>query len=194
VSVIRQPSLFGVEASPPEPDDLAGLLLAGGRIDRTDDAAQLSIMVKHPWRAAAIVAECGRRGIPAISVSMADAYVDVRTAHAPSLLSLARSWSDDVGRRAPRALRLDARVLRLWAIAVGQCEGTAYVLPIAEPDQVLRDAVGAALARLGLAAQLVSRRGTGEPTLRIVGTRRMRRLVEMIGDPPRQAPSGMWPS
>jgi hypothetical protein len=194
MSVIRQPSLFGVEASAPEPADLAGLLIAGGDIVLAGDAAQVSVVVGHPWRAAAIVAECGRRGLSATSVSTVTSYVGVRTAYAPALVGLARSWTDEVGRRPPRELVLDARVVRLWAMAVGHRDGASYVLPVGHADQVFRDALGAALASLGLAAQLVSRRGTGEPTFRIVGKRRMDRLVEMVGDAPRQAPADMWPS
>jgi hypothetical protein len=194
MSVIRQLSLFGVEASAPEPADLAGLLIAGGEIVRADDTAQVSIVVGHPWRAAAIVAECGRRGLAATSVSTVTSYVGVRTSYASALAGLARSWTDEVGRRPPRDLRLDARVLRLWAMAVGHREGTSYALPVGESDQAFRDVLGAGLAGLGLAAQLVSRRGTGEPTFRIVGKRRLDRLVEMVGDAPRQAPPDMWPS
>ncbi len=78
--------------------------------------------------------------------------------------------------------------------AVGHREPAAYVLPIAEPDQAFRDAVGAALAGLGIAAQLVRRRGGGGRTFRIVGRRRLDRLAEMVGDPPKQAPPDVWPS
>jgi len=111
-----------------------------------------------------------------------------------ALVPLVRSWTDEVGRRPPRDLVLDARVLRLWAIAVGRRDGTAYVLPVGPADQAFRDVLGAGLAALGLAAQLASRRGTGEPTFRIVGKRRTDRLAEMVGDAPRQAPPDMWPS
>jgi len=189
----RQPSLFGVEAAVPEPGDLAGLLLAGGRVTERDGAAQVSIVVTHPWRAAAIVAECGRRGVSATSVSTEDSYVGVRTAYAESLLPLARSWSDEFGPRSPREFRLTAGVLRLWAMAAGHREGTGYVLPIIGADQPFRDALGAGLAGLGLATQLASRRD-GESIFRLVGKRRLDRLAEMVGDPPKQAPADIWPS
>jgi hypothetical protein len=211
VSVIRQLSLLGADAAPPEPDDLAGLLLAGGRITRYGDSAQVTVDVGHPWRAAAIVTECGRRGLAATSTSASTgtsgadgddghagatstsgaAQLSVRTACAAALVGLAQAWTDDVGLRVPRGLQLDGRVLRLWAMAVGHRDGSAYVLPISGPDQVFRDAVGAALASVGLVAQLVSRR---EVTFRIVGKRRLDRLVEMVGDPPKQAPPDIWPS
>jgi hypothetical protein len=189
MSVIRQLSLFGVEASPPEPGDLAGLMIAGGAIVEHDGAAQLSIMVGHPWRATAIVSECARRGISATSLATETTAVGVRTSFTPALLDLARSWVGDGG-RPPREIRFDARVLRLWAIAVGYRDETSYELPIGVSDEPFRDAVGAALAGLGVAAQLVSRRHS----FRIVGKRRLDRLAEMLGDAPRQAPPGAWPS
>ena len=194
MSVTRQLSLFGAGASAPEPADLAGLLLAGGEIARQGDLAQISIVVHHPWRAAAIVAECARRGLAATAVSTVDEPIGVRTAFAEALSPLARAWTDDFGRRPPRRVSLDGWVLRLWAMAVGHREPAAYVLPITEPDQAFRDAVGAALAGLGIAAQLVRRRGGAGETFRIVGRRRLDRLAEMVGDTPKQAPPDIWPS
>jgi hypothetical protein len=192
MSVIRQLSLFGVEASPPEPGDLAGLMIAGGEIAEEEGAAQVSILVGHPWRAAAIVSECARRGISATSLATSTTAVGVRTSFTPALLDLARSWTGDAGDggRPPREIRFDARVLRLWAMAVGYRDETSYELPIRVSDEPFRDAVGAALAGLGVAAQLVSRRHS----FRIVGKRRLDRLAEMLGDAPRQAPPGAWPS
>ena len=194
MSISRQLSLFGAGASPPEPADLAGLLLAGGEIIRQGELAQISIILHHPWRAAAIVAECARRGLAATTVSTVDEPIGVRTAYAEALGPLARAWTDDLGRRSPRNPSLDGRILRLWALAVGHREGTAYVLAIAEPDQPFRDAVGAALAGMGIAAQLISRRGRAGEMFRIVGRRRLDRLAEMVGDPPKQAPPDIWPS
>lgn len=199
MSVIRQLSLLGADGAPPEPEDLAGLLLAGGRIMRTEESAQVCVEVSHPWRASAIVAECARRGLAATQTPGLDANLGVRTAYAPALLGLARAWTDDVGLRAPRGLQLDGRVLRLWAIAVGHWDGTVYVLPIAGPNQAFQDAIAAALAAVGVVAQLSSRRAgrggaAGEVSFRIVGRRRLDRLVEMVGDPPKQAPPDVWPS
>ena len=194
MSISRQLSLFGAGATPPDPGDLAGLLVAGGEITRNGDTAQISIIVHHPWRAAAIVAECARRAVAATVVSTVDSPVGVRTAYAAVLAPLARAWTDDLGRRPPRTLTLDGSVLRLWAMAVGHREGAGYVLATTEPDQGFRDAVGAALARLGIGAQLVSRRGDSGETFRIVGRRRLDRLAELVGDPPKQAPPDIWPS
>jgi hypothetical protein len=41
---------------------------------------------------------------------------------------------------------------------------------------------------------LVSPRGGPGPSYRIVGKRRLARLIEMVGDPPKQAPTDIWPS
>src|SRR4030095_7718604 len=112
VLVARRLSLLGAGAPSPEPADLAGLLLAGGEITRQGDLAQVSIVVHHPWRAAAIVAECARRGVAATAVSTVDVPIGVRTAFAGALGPLAQAWTDDLGRRPPRSFSLDGRVLR----------------------------------------------------------------------------------
>jgi hypothetical protein len=187
-------SLFAAEASPLEVADLAGLLVAGGRLVRSGGAAQLSISVDHPWRASVLVAECARRGIAATCVSSLEHRIDVRTAYSPLLVPLAGVWTDG-GTRAPRHLMIDGRFLRVWVEASGRREGSGgYVLPLGGGDEAIRETAGAALAAVGLAAQLVSPRGGGGPSLRIVGKRRLDRLAEMVGDPPKQAPHDIWPS
>ena len=37
-------------------------------------------------------------------------------------------------------------------------------------------------------------RSDGESIFRLVGKRRLDRLAEMVGDPPKQAPADIWPS
>jgi hypothetical protein len=195
VSVIRQLSLFGAEVGAPEPADLAGLLTAGGQVSRRDGGAQVSIVVDHPWRAAVLVAECARRGLAATSVSTIEDHIGVRTAFSPLLAPLATSWVEGAVTRTPRGLVLDGRLLRLWVEAVGRHEpGGAYVLPIGHADEAARTTIGAALAAMGLAAQLVSPRGGPGLSYRIVGKRRLDRLIELVGDPPKQAPADIWPS
>jgi hypothetical protein len=116
VSVIRQPSLFGAQALPPAPGDLAGLLLAGGAVahwqaptvQRPAAGAQVSIVVDHPWRASVLVMECARRGLAA--------------------------------------------------------------------------------------TQMISARAGEGHSYRIVGKRRLGRLAELVGDPPKRAPTDIWPS
>ena len=72
--------------------------------------------------------------------------------------------------------------------------GGAYVLPVGRPELATAEALGAALAAVGLPAQLVTPRGGSGPSYRIVGKRRIARLIEMVGDPPKQAPADIWPS
>jgi hypothetical protein len=195
VSVIRQLSIFGVEAAAPEPGDLAGLLAGGGQVVRLGGTARVSVVVDHPWRAAVLVAECARRGLAATCVSTVEDHIGVRTAFSALLTPLAETWLTGAVKRAPRGLILDGRALRLWAVAAGRRDGaTAYALPLGRSDQAAWESVGAALAAVGLAAQLVSPRGGAGPSYRLVGRRRVARLAEMVGEPPRQAPVEAWPS
>lgn len=195
MSVIRQPSLLGAEASAPQPADLAGLLAAGADVTRSGGGAQVSIVVDHPWRAAVLVAECARRGLAATSVAGLSDHIGVRTAYSALLVPLAEQWLDGEAIRVPRRLSLDGAVLRLWVEAAGRHESPgAYVLPIGRIGEEAQVAIGAALATVGLAAQLVSPRGGSGLSYRIVGKRRLVRLIEMVGDPPKQAPVDIWPS
>jgi hypothetical protein len=192
MSVIRQLSLFGVEASPPEPGDLAGLVIAGGEVTLGPAGAQVSVAVDHPWRAAALVAECARRGLAATSVAAVGALTTVRTEFSPRLVTLAQAWE---GGRAPRGFLLDGRALRLWLIARGHPgAGRSIELPFGDLDEPGREAIGAALAAVGIGAVLVTARGGAGHSYRIVGQRRLARLAEMVGDAPKQAPADSWPS
>ncbi|HEX6869573.1 MAG TPA: hypothetical protein VF163_00620 [Micromonosporaceae bacterium] len=194
MSVNRQLSLFGVEASPPDPADLAGLVVAGAELDRRDGAVRASIAVDDPWRASALVLECARRALAATSVPAVGGQVVVRTAYTGRLVPLADAWRDAYGPRPPAGFLLDGRMLRLWVIATGRFEppGVAYALalgPAAVPEQV-----GGALAAIGLGAALVSPRGGRGVRFRLVGRRRVARLAELVGEPPAQAPERVWPS
>ncbi len=199
MSVIRQPSLFGADVSTPEPADLAGLLIAGGQLARRDDATggpvQISVIVDHPWRATALVGECGRRGIAATSVATPAQHIAVRTAYSSVLAPVGQAWTAGAAIRVPRGLRFDGRILRLWLAAAGRpANATSYLLPAGALELADQETVGAALAMLGLGAQLAVARRSGGVMYRIVGKRRLDRLVELIGDPPKQAPAGFWPS
>jgi hypothetical protein len=198
MSVIRQPSLFGADASPPEPGDLAGLLAAGGAVTSAAraqaspaNAARVSITVDHPWRAAALVGECARRGVPATSVAVPDDHIAVRTVYIARLAALAEEWPLGLP---PRGLRLDGRALRLWVLARGRSDGPGtYRLPVGPGDEPGREPIGTALAALGLGPQLVRARGAAHASYRIVGSRRVGRLVELVGEPPGPTPPDIWP-
>jgi hypothetical protein len=73
-------------------------------------------------------------------------------------------------------------------IAAGAMDGAqAFVLRAADPRE--DDAVSSALAAAGLPVTVVA----GGAGYRIVGRRRIARLAELIGEPPRQVPEGVWP-
>jgi hypothetical protein len=128
-------------------------------------------------------------------VSTMSDHIGVRTAHSPLLVPLADDWSDGASPRPPRGFLLAGQVLRLWVEAAGHCErNDAYVLSVGHQEDGSRATLGAALAAIGLPAQLVSPRTGSGPSYRIVGKRRLARLAEMVGDPPKQAPATIWPS
>jgi hypothetical protein len=199
----RQLSLFGVEARPPTPFDLEGLLLGPGQVARMGGTARVSIEVDAAWRALVLRGECALRGLvssasrvvpPAPDEDQGDPAVPVQeqkdlfffgTAYSAVLAPLATRWLGP----APTRLVLDGRRLRLWAIAAGARDGTqSYLLRAGSAVE----AAGAALAGAGLPAGLLESRADG-PAYRIVGRRRLARLAELIGEPPRQAPPDEWP-
>jgi hypothetical protein len=216
----RQLSLFGVEARPPSPLDLEGLLAGAGQVTRMGGTARVSIVVDSAWRAAALQAECALRGLVATSEpSNVEGYVAFRTAYSTALAPLCARWLRGAMKHPPDRFALDGRRLRLWVIAAGSPDGAqAFTLrfgtteSLAVREAAAREAapdfarapahegahreedgpVGAALAAAGLPAVLVGPRAGG-PAYRIVGRRRLARLAEMIGEPPPHAPPGEWP-
>ncbi|GGM39246.1 hypothetical protein ACFFX1_30950 [Dactylosporangium sucinum] len=148
----RQLSLFGVEARPPAPHDLEGLLLGAGQVGRMGGTGRVTTVVEDAWRCAVLRAECELRGLvltcePAVEE---DRFV-VRTAYSAALAPLAARWLDDDGvQRAPGDLALDGRRLRLWVAAAGGYDGQrAYLLRLApkprppEPEAEVEAEVGA---------------------------------------------------
>jgi hypothetical protein len=203
----RQPSLFGVEASDPIPEDLAGLLAGPGELHRMGGTARVGVAVDAGWRVHALVAEFALRGLPASWEPAGERFL-VRTAYTTRLLPLARAWRDGP----PAGLHLAGPALRLWVAAAGAPSEDGYLLGLGSSDQASWPAVGAALSAAGLAAALVvpgagapgsgagsgAGRGTGGagadgPAYRITGRRRLARLAELVGDPPGPAPAGVWP-
>jgi hypothetical protein len=118
----------------------------------------------------------------------------VRTAFSAQLTPLAARWCRGGALRVPADLRLVGAILRMWTIAAGYAgEHTSYIYPVRITDAGDREIVTAALAAAGVPAQLAASR-TGGLSYRIVGKRRLSRLVELVGDPPKQATSDAWPS
>lgn len=186
-----QYSLFGAEASAPVLADLDGLLLAGGRWVRSAAGARLSVVVSDRWRAdalAGVFTELGVGGADAV----ADTAVGlaVRTAFSANLRAAAARWTRGANQGLPADFRLSAGGLRLWAIAAGRRDDAGYLLATDEPDDPVHSAAGAQLSRLGVAAVSLSQRPG--PGWRVTSARRLRRLVELLGEPP-DGGAQAWP-
>lgn len=187
---MTQYSLFGAAAAAPVLADLDGLLLAGGQWARSGTSARLSIVVGDRWRADALHAEFVEREVAERDdpVVQAAAGAAVRTAFTDRLAGVAGRWTKGARQRVPNDLVLGAGGLRLWAIAVGQHDGSGYLLPCASSargDPTLHRAAGAQLAQLGVTALALSRVGGGiGPAWRVTSARRLRRLAELLGSPP----------
>jgi hypothetical protein len=187
-----QYSLFGAAVAAPTLDDLDGLLLAGGHWVRNGDSARLSVVVADPWRATALTAAFAERGV-ADQQGPRDAEFGyaVRTDFSPKLVPHAQRWTRGANEGPPAGFVLSPGGLRLWAIGAGRMDVAGYVLSTSEPDEPIHLAGGAQLARLGLAAVSLSVRGG--PGWRVTSTKRLRRLAELLGDPPDGADAD-WPS
>jgi hypothetical protein len=107
------------------------------------------------------------------------------------LTGIAARWVRGANEAPPPGLVLTPGALRLWAIAAGRRDESGYLLGTVAPDQPVHLTAGAQLSRLGLAA--VSVPGRGGPGWRVTSTRRIRRLAELLGEPPLGC-GPHWPS
>jgi len=184
-------SLFGAAAATPSLADLDGVLLAGGLWVRSGAGARLSVVVADRWRADALAAAFAERG-----VGSSDAVVDaedgfgVRTGFSPDLAAAATRWTRGANQNPPDDFNLSAGGLRLWAIATGQPDEVGYLFGTASADDAIHLAGGAQLSRLGVAAASIAQRGG--PGWRVTSMKRIRRLVELLGEPPLGG-EGSWP-
>lgn len=186
-------SLFGAEAADPVIEDLDGLLLAGGdwvRLEQ-DSAARLSVLVADKWRAAALQRELAARLLASDTVEAPGGLIAVRTEITELLSSHAARWTRGACLRVPPNLVLSASGLRLWTITSGRADEAGYLLAMADSDGPLHRAAGGQLAKLGVAAIDVGIRGG--PGWRITSAKRLRRLAELLGEPPAGA-EGDWPA
>lgn len=208
--VSGQLNLFGVEARPPSAFDLEGLLAGAGQVVRLGGTARVSVVVDAAWRVRVLHAECTLRELatswePAPVVPAAEAPPDgaepgtepaaylVRTAYSAALAPLAGRWLKGADKRTPRGFALDGRKLRLWLAAAGSPDGPdSFALGLGPGEEADHEPVGEALTGLGLAPVLLGSRA-GAPAYRIVGRRRMSRLAELVGEPPKDSPPGGWP-
>jgi hypothetical protein len=180
-----QPSLFGVVASDPTPEDIGGLLAGPGELGRMGGTARVSVTVDAAWRVHALVAELSLRRLPASWEPSGGAFV-VHSAYTTRLLRLAAAWRDGP----PAGLHLNGQALRLWVAAAGTPTDDGFLLGLRRAaGEPAWSAVGAALSAAGLAAALV----VAGPAYRITGRRRLARLAELVGDPPPTVPPDTWP-
>jgi hypothetical protein len=189
---VPQLSLFSADARPAGLRDLAGLLCGPGQIVRfgAGDQARLSIVPADPARVPALVAACAEAGVTVEPVATGSGGVAVRTAFRCDLVELAREWTRGAVKAVPAGWQLDGAALRLWVLAAGRPDergGWLLLLDPHAPDTHLP--LVAAATRAGLPPARVGR-GTA---LRISGTRRVRRLVELVGPPPRGVDPAEWP-
>jgi hypothetical protein len=199
---MSQLSLFSAAAREPRLTDLEGLLAGPGQVVRRGDAARLSVVVEAPWRVSALVAEMAVLGLDvelddpsADDVAVgggAVAGVAVRTPWLQQLRSVADAWTRGAVKVPPGGWELDGARLRWWCIAAGYAGPAMYTLALGENDEPAWPAVGASLAAAGVPGLLVGPRADG-PAYRVVGQRRLRRLRELVGDPPPDAPAEGWP-
>jgi hypothetical protein len=187
---VTQFSLFGAAALQPTLVDLDGVLLAGGLWSRRADRARLSVVVDSRWRADGLTVEFELRQVAdevEAVVAAAEAY-SVRTSFSTSLAAEAARWARGSLDGPPADLSLTAGGLRLWAMAAGREDEGGFYLAVREG---LHFVAGAQLSRLGVAAVALNRRG--KPGWRVTGTRRLRRLAELLGPaPPGAGPA--WPT
>jgi hypothetical protein len=184
-------SLFGAAAAEPSLDDLDGVLLAGGHWVRSSAGARLSVVVADRWRADALAGEFTVRGIGATDAIVdAEGGYGVRTAFEPGLVQAAERWTRGANQGPPSGFVLSPGGLRLWAITAGRRDDVGYLLGTADSDDAVHLAGGAQLSRLGLAAVSIAMRGG--PGWRVTSLKRIRRLVELLGEAP-QSGADAWP-
>lgn len=187
-----QLSLFSADARPAGVRDLAGLLCGPGQIVRfgAGDQARLSVVVVDAGRVPAVAAACAATGIGVEPVTTASGAVAVRTAFRCDLVRLAAEWTRGAVKAVPEGWQLDGAALRLWALAAGRPDGRGGYLLLLDPHAPdTHFPLVAALTRLGIPPARMAD-GTA---LRISGTRRVQRLVELVGPVPRGVPEEDWP-
>jgi hypothetical protein len=189
---VLQLSLFSADARPPRIDDLAGLLCGPGQIARFGAGVQarLSIVLPDAERVAALRQACAAAGVEVEPVPTASGATALRSAFRCDLVELARSWTRGAVKSVPAGWHLDGPALRMWALAAGQCdERGGYLLALDPHAPQTHLPLIAAATRLGVPPARVGR----APALRISGTRRIARLLELIGPAPARLAEAGWP-
>lgn len=190
---MSQLSLFGATAREPALTDLEGLLAGNGQVVRRGDAARVSVIVDDRWRIEVLARELrATLGLQAVT-EPAEAGTSVGTPWLPELLPIADSWTLGAIKCPPPGWVLDGLRLRWWALSSGRASEGMYTLALGPSDEHVWLAAGSALSSAGVPGVLVGPRADG-PAYRIVGRRRLVRLVELIGEPPDGVPPQAWPA
>jgi hypothetical protein len=184
--------MFSAEARPPQVSDLAGLLCGPGQISRfgAGDQARLSIVLPDPARAPAVTTACAAIGIPVTTVRTESGALALRTAFRCDLVGLAKAWMRGSTKCVSEEWQLDGPALRMWALAAGRPDDRGgYLLALDPHAPETHLPLIAAATRAGLPPARVGRGSA----LRISGTRRVARLVELVGPVPPGAATAEWP-
>lgn len=189
---VSQLSLFSADARPAQVGDLGGLLCGPGQIVRfgAGDQARLSIVLRDPGRAAATIAACAATGITMEPVTTESGTTAVRSNFRCDLVELAQEWTRGAVKAVPSRFQLDGPVLRLWMMSAGwPDERGGYLLALDPHAPQTHQPLIAAATRIGIPPARVAR-GTA---LRISGSRRVQRLVELVGPVPARLATKDWP-
>jgi hypothetical protein len=184
--------MFSADARPAGLHDLAGLLCGPGQIVRfgAGDQARLSIVLLEPARAPAVVAACAAAGVATQAVVTESGATAVRTAFRCDLVGLAREWTGGAVKSVPAGWQLDGAALRMWALSAGwPDERGGYLLALDQHAPQTHQPLIAAATRAGIPPARIG----GGTALRISGTRRVQRLVELVGPVPPRLSSENWP-
>lgn len=189
---MSQLSLFSADARPAGVRDLAGLLCGPGQIVRfgAGDQARLSIVLADAGRAGAVAAACAATGIGVEPVTTESGATALRTPFRCDLVGLAADWTRGSVKSVPPGWQLDGAALRLWALAAGRQDGRGgYLLALDPHAPETHLPLVAATTRAGIPPARVAR----DSALRISGTRRVQRLVELVGPAPAGVAGEHWP-
>jgi hypothetical protein len=190
---MSQLSLFGASAREPALADLEGLLAGNAQVVRRNGSARLSVVVEEEWRVAALVAQLAECFGMTADVTVAETGSAVGTPWTPELRPMADAWTRGAVKCPPAGWVLDGSRLRWWCLAAGRLVGGMYTLALGASDEHSWLSVGSALAVAGVPGALVGPRADG-PAYRIVGRRRLVRLLELVGDRPAGVPDDGWPA
>ncbi|MFD4369234.1 hypothetical protein [Rhodococcus sp. NPDC058521] len=192
---MSQLSFFSAESTPPSVVDVGGLLAGTGQAVTAEAGARISVVVDDMWRAEAVAEMIDEAGVVVEVARSEEGRPLVRTGSAVELRPVVALWTRGAVKAVPAGWVPGSRQLRMWTIACGRSEadGTRFVLGLDPHAPETHGPLARCLMHAGIAPTLIGTRGAG-PGLRISGRRRLARLAESVGEPPRHAVSGVsWP-